>query len=111
MCKTSVGKGGVYPGGLRFILALRIVLPVITETLLNRNLAYSADVGLLCMLHPGMGPLSYNVPSEGRRRELFWSFIWNQTGKFVVRAEDLPRAGKLPCAQPPIRRAEFEKYT
>ena len=33
----------------------------------------------------------------------------NQTGKYVVRAEDLPRASKLPCPQRPIMRAEFEK--
>ena len=36
---------------------------------------------------------------------------WAQTGKYVVRAEDLPRASKLPCAQEPMTRAEFEKYT
>ena len=35
----------------------------------------------------------------------------SQTGKYVVRAEDLPRASKLPCAQRPLTRAEFEKYT
>ena len=33
-----------------------------------------------------------------------------QTGKHVVRADDLPRASKLPCAQRPMTRAEFEKY-
>ena len=32
------------------------------------------------------------------------------TGKYVVRAEDLPRANKLSCAQRPIKRAEVEKY-
>ena len=32
-----------------------------------------------------------------------------QTGVYVVRAEDLPHASKLPCAQRPIKRAEFEK--
>ena len=31
-----------------------------------------------------------------------------QTGKYVVRAEDLPHADKLPCAQQPIKRAKFE---
>ena len=41
MCKTIVSKGGVYSRGLRFILALRIVLPVIAETLLNRIAKYS----------------------------------------------------------------------
>ena len=34
-----------------------------------------------------------------------------QTGKYVGRTEDLPRASKLPCAQRPIKRAEFEKCT
>ena len=33
-----------------------------------------------------------------------------QTGKYVVCAEDLPRANKLPCAQRPIKRAKFEEY-
>ena len=33
-----------------------------------------------------------------------------QTGKYVVRSEDLPRASKLSCAQRPIKRIEFEKY-
>ena len=33
----------------------------------------------------------------------------SQTGKYVVRAEDLPRASELPCAQRPMKRAEFEK--
>ena len=33
-----------------------------------------------------------------------------QTGKYVVRAEDLPRASKLPLPQQPIKCAEFEKY-
>ena len=28
-------------------------------------LAFSANLGLLCMPHPGMGP-QFNVPSEGR---------------------------------------------
>ena len=36
--------------------------------------------------------------------------ITTQTGKYVVRAEDLPRARKLSCAQRPMKRAEFEKY-
>ena len=35
----------------------------------------------------------------------------HQTGKYVVRAEDLQRARKQTCAQRPIKRAEFEKYT
>ena len=39
------------------------------------------------------------------------SKILYQTGKYVVRAPDLPRASKVPCAQRPIKRAEFEKYT
>ena len=34
-----------------------------------------------------------------------------QTGKYVVHAEDLQRARELPCAQRPMKRAEFEKYT
>ena len=34
-----------------------------------------------------------------------------QTGKYVARAEDLPRASKLPCAQRLIKRAKFGKYT
>ena len=34
-----------------------------------------------------------------------------QTGKYIVRAEDLPRANILPCAQRPVKRAKFEKYT
>ena len=34
-----------------------------------------------------------------------------QTGKCVVLAEDLQRARKLACAQRPMKRAEFEKYT
>ena len=35
----------------------------------------------------------------------------SQTGKYVVRVEDLPRASKLPSAQRPMKGAEFEKYT
>ena len=31
-----------------------------------------------------------------------------QTGKYVVRAEDRPRASQLPCVQRPIKRVEFE---
>ena len=31
-----------------------------------------------------------------------------QTGKYAVRAEDLPRASKLSCAQQPTKSAEFE---
>ena len=34
-----------------------------------------------------------------------------QAGKYVVRAENLHRARKLPCTQRPIKQAEFEKYT
>ena len=34
-----------------------------------------------------------------------------QIGKYVVRAEDFPNANNLPCAQRPIKRAIFEKYT
>ena len=37
--------------------------------------------------------------------------ITAQTGKYVVRAEDLQRAEELPCTQRPIKRAEFEKYS
>ena len=37
--------------------------------------------------------------------------IRSQTGKYVVRAEDLQRANNLPCAQRPIKRAKFGKYT
>ena len=37
--------------------------------------------------------------------------IEGQTEKYVVRAKDLPRASELSCAQRPIKRAEFEKYT
>ena len=33
-----------------------------------------------------------------------------QTGKYVVRAEDLPRASKLPCAQRPVKRTKYGKY-
>ena len=36
---------------------------------------------------------------------------FNQTGKYVVRADDVPRGSKQPCAQRPIKRAEFEKLT
>ena len=45
--------------------------------ILNRllYLAFSVNLGLLCMPHPGMGPL-VNVPSEGQRIEVFWPFIW-----------------------------------
>ena len=35
----------------------------------------------------------------------------DQTGKYVARAEDLPRASQLPCVQRLIKRAEFEQYT
>ena len=40
-------------------------------------------------------------------------FISNliQTGKYVVPAEDHPRASNLPYAQRPIKRTEFERYT
>ena len=34
-----------------------------------------------------------------------------RTGKYEVHAEDLPHANKLPYAQWPMKRAEFEKYT
>ena len=53
--------------------------------------------------------------SGGQQNEIFGgvynSDMLTQTGEYVVRAEDLPRASKLPCAQRPIKRAEFEKYT
>ena len=40
--QNNCGQGWcLTSGGLRFILALRIVLPVITETLLNRTDKYS----------------------------------------------------------------------
>ena len=32
----------------------------------------------------------------------------SQTGKYAVRTEDLQRARKLPCAQRPMKHAEFE---
>ena len=35
----------------------------------------------------------------------------SQTGKYVKRAEDLPRANILSCALRPIKRAEFGKYS
>ena len=35
------------------------------------------------MPHPGMGP-QFNVPSEGRRSELFWSFIWRSPIQFLT---------------------------
>ena len=35
----------------------------------------------------------------------------HQTGKYVVRAEDLQCARKLPYAQRPVKHAEIEKYT
>ena len=44
-----------------------------------------------------------------RGREIF-SLSKGQTGKHVVRAEDLPRANKLLCAQRPIKCEEFEKH-
>ena len=36
------------------------------------------------------------------------TFTDTQTGKYVVRAEGLQRAKKLPCAQRPIKLAKFE---
>ena len=36
--------------------------------------------------------------------------VETQTGKYVVRAEDLLRARKLPYAQWPMKRVDFEKY-
>ena len=36
---------------------------------------FSANLGLLFMQHPGINPY-FNVLSERRRSELFWSFIW-----------------------------------
>ena len=54
------------------------------------------------------GSLEGIVPSNDTTRI---SELHGQTGKYVVRAEDLPRSSKLPCAQRPIKRTEFEKYT
>ena len=34
-----------------------------------------------------------------------------QSGKYVMRAEDLRRANNLPCAQRPIKRAKSEEYS
>ena len=53
------------------------VVVVVVYFILSRlvYLAFSANLGLLCMPHPGMGPLVQR-PSEGRRSELFRSFIW-----------------------------------
>ena len=48
MCKTIVSKGVVFSrGDLRFILALRIVLPVIAKALLNRTDKYSGACVLI----------------------------------------------------------------
>ena len=38
-------------------------------------------------------------------------WVGSQSGKYVVRAEDLQRARKLLCAQRPMKHTEFEKYT
>ena len=37
--------------------------------------------------------------------------IVGQTGKYALRAEDFPRASKLPGAQMPFKSANSEKYT
>ena len=42
---------------------------------------------------------------------LFLLMQGSQTGKYVLRAEDLPPANKFPYAQRPIKRAKCEKYT
>ena len=42
---------------------------------------------------------------------LLFIVVSAQTGKYVLRAEDLPRANKLSCAQRSMKRAKFEKYT
>ena len=57
----------------------------------------------LKVTHPGK--VGYPGISYNRRVLCF------QTRKYVVRAEDLPRASKLPCAQRTIKRAEFENHT
>ena len=52
---------------------------------------------------------------SGKIREVSFSLRprndLGQTGKYAVRAEDLPRVNNLPCTQRPIKRAKFEKYT
>ena len=59
---------------LCLVIIVELFFAVIVYFILSRllYLAFSANLGLLCMPHPGMGPL---VRSEGRRSELFWSFI------------------------------------
>ena len=48
---------------------------------------------------------------SGQNRMILGQLFNAQTGKHVVRAEDLQRAKNFPCAQRPIKRAKFEKYT
>ena len=38
-------------------------------------------------------------------------WLQTQTGTYLVHAEDIQRARELSCAQRPMKRAEFEKYT
>ena len=57
-------------------------------------LAFSANLGLLCMPHPGMGPLVYH-PFQGQLSELFWSFIWKVTHPVSDRTQPCLTSVKL----------------
>ena len=58
-----------------------------------------------------MGICRYPCTLTGCGVLLTCNQVLYQTGKYVARAEDIPRASTLSCGQRPIKRAEFEKYT
>ena len=48
---------------------------------------------------------------EAKSRATCKAAVVCQTGKYVVRAEDLQRASTLPCAQRPTKREKVGKYS
>ena len=82
VCRVSITNSACHYGE-QYITIFRYIIyfvVVVVYFILSRllYLAFSANLGLLCMPHPGMGP-QFNVPSEERLSELFWSFIWKVT--------------------------------
>ena len=56
VCLTEEHR--IYPG-ISFFVVVVVVVVVVVYFILSRllYLAFSANLGLLCMPHPGMGPL------------------------------------------------------
>ena len=100
---------GVYPAFCGFFTFLCdfldfSVLSMVSCVIFLRNVRnfFGEGTCLLCTRN-----YTFTALSKGTQISLS---LTRHTGKYVVHAEDLPLASKLPCAQRPIKRAEFEKY-